>query len=318
MKTRSRILSAKFADANWPTIIVYVVLGALILASSLFSDIFFTYRNINNLILQATALGIVSMGQTLVLLTAGIDLSVGAVISLTTCLTTGLILGREHLVLPVVVLVILLGLFIGFCNGIITVKTGVSPLIVTLAMMSIVQGGIFLYTKGPIGELPSLFYFIAWGKLGPIPFPAIILTALYTIGIIGQKRTPFGQYLFAIGGNEEVSRRSGINVNRIKIATYMICSLCAALAGIFLSSRMGQGDPLAGGRYMIDSIIPPVLGGTSLVGGKGGLVGTLAGVFILTIISNILNLMNVGTYWQWMVTGFIVIIAVACSGKIKT
>lgn len=311
-------MSSKLKDANWPTIIVYVVLGVLVLISSLFSEIFLTYRNMNNLILQASALGIVSMGQTLVLLTAGIDLSVGAVISLTTCLTTGLILGREHLILPVVVLVILLSLFIGFCNGFVIVKTGVSPLIVTLSMMSVVQGCVFLYTKGPIGELPSLFYFFAWGKLGPIPFPAIILAVLYTIGIMVQKLTPFGQYLFSIGGNEEISRRSGINVNRIKIETYMICSLAAALTGIFLSSRMGQGDPLAGERYMIDSIIPPVLGGTSLVGGKGGLFGTLAGVFILTIISNILNLMNVGTYWQWMVTGLIIIIAVACCGKIKT
>lgn len=303
---------------NWATIVVYIVLAVLVLASSLMSDIFPTYRNVSNLMNQAVALGIVSMGQTLVLLTAGIDLSVGSVISLTTCLTTGLIMGREPMVLPVVALVIALGLFIGFCNGTIIVKTGVSPLIVTLAMMSIVQGCVFLYAKGPIGELPSSFYFIAWGKLGTVPFPAIILGAISAIGIVVQKQTSFGQYLFAIGGNEEIARRSGINVDRVKIVTYMICSLAATLSGIFLSSRMGQGDPLAGGRYMIDSIIPPVLGGTSLVGGKGGLVGTLAGIFILTIISNILNLLNVETYWQWVMTGFIVIIAVAFSGKEAT
>ena len=301
--------------ANWATIIVYVVLGVLILVSSLLSGVFLTYRNINNLMLQAVALGIVSMGQTLVLLTAGIDLSVGSVISLTTCLTTGLILGRESMVLPVVVLVILIALLIGFCNGIIIVKSGISPLIVTLAMMSIVQGCVFLYAKGPIGELPSSFYFIAWGKLGIVPFPAMILAAVYTIGIIIQKQTSFGQYLFAIGGNEEIARRAGINVDRVKIGIYMTCSFAAALTGVFLSSRMGQGDPLAGGRYMIDSIIPPVLGGTSLVGGKGGVVGTLAGVFILTIVSNVLNLLNIETYWQWVMTGFIVIIAVACCGK---
>jgi ribose transport system permease protein len=291
---------------------------ALILASSVASDVFPTSRNFNNLILQATALGIVSIGQTLVLLTAGIDLSVGSVISLSTCLTTGLILGRTPIVFPVIALVIGVALLIGFCNGFIIIKTQVSPLIVTLAMMSVVQGAVFLYTKGPVGEVPSAFSFFAWGKWGFIPFPIFILAAVAVAGIILQRQTTFGRSLFAIGGNEEVARRSGIQVDRVKVAMYMICSFAAALTGIFLSSRMGQGDPLAGERYMIDSIIPALIGGTSLTGGKGGIVGTIAGIFILTIVSNILNLLNVETYWQWVVTGLIVIVAVACCGRVKT
>jgi ribose transport system permease protein len=302
----------------WTTIIVYIILFVLMLASSFASKVFLTPRNVSNLACQTVALGIVSIGQTLVLVSAGIDLSVGSVISLTTCLTSGLVLGRGHLVLPVIALVIAAALLIGFCNGLIIVKTQVSPLIVTLAMMSIIQGAVFLYTKGPVGELPSSFYALAWGKLGFIPFPIFILGTVATAGIILQKRTVFGRYLYAIGGNEEIARRSGINVNRIKIATYMLCSFAAALTGIFLSSRMGQGDPLAGERYMIDSIIPALIGGTSLTGGKGGIVGTVAGIFILTIVSNILNLLNVETYWQWVVTGLIVIVAVACCGRVKT
>jgi len=303
---------------HWATLIVYGVLMALILASSVTSDVFPTSRNFNNLIRQAVALGIVSIGQTLVLLTAGIDLSVGSVISLTTCLTTGLIHGRGHLVLPVIALVIVAALFIGFCNGVLIIKTHVSPLIVTLAMMSVVQGVVFLYTKGPVGEVPPSFSFFAWGKWGFIPFPIFTLGAVAAAGIILQRQTTFGRSLFAIGGNEEVARRSGIQVDRVKVATYMICSFAAALTGIFLSSRMGQGDPLAGERYMIDSIIPALIGGTSLTGGKGGIVGTIAGIFILTIVSNILNLLNVETYWQWVVTGLIVIVAVACCGRVKT
>jgi ribose/xylose/arabinose/galactoside ABC-type transport system permease subunit len=311
-------LSLSHIKAHSTTVVVYIVLVVLILVSSLTSDVFPTFRNATNLVRQAVALGIVSIGQTLVLLTAGIDLSVGSVISLTTCLTTGLILGREHLVVPVISLVILVALFIGFCNGIIIVKTRVSPLIVTLAMMSVVQGAVFMYTKGPIGELPGSFYFLAWGKVGAIPFPGFILAGVVAVGILVQTRTRFGRYLYAIGGNEEIARRSGIDADRVKIATYMICSFTAAVTGIYLASRMGQGDPLAGERYMIDSIIPPVLGGTSLVGGKGGIVGTIAGIFILTIVSNIFNLLDVETYWQWVMTGFIVIIAVAFCGKAKT
>jgi len=303
---------------HWATLIVYGVLMTLILASSVASDVFPTSRNFNNLIRQAVALGIVSIGQTLVLLTAGIDLSVGSVISLTTCLTTGLIHGRGDLVLPVIALVIVAALFIGFCNGVLIVKTHVSPLIVTLAMMSVVQGAVFLYTKGPVGEVPQSFSFFAWGKFGFMPFPIFILATVAAAGIILQRQTTFGRSLFAIGGNEEVARRSGIRVDRIKVATYMICSFAAALTGIFLSSRMGQGDPLAGERYMIDSIIPALIGGTSLMGGKGGIVGTIAGISILTILSNILNLLNVETYWQWVMTGLIVIIAVACCGRVKT
>jgi len=311
-------VSLRHLRQHWATLIVYGVLMALILASSVTSDVFPTSRNFNNLIRQAVALGIVSIGQTLVLLTAGIDLSVGSVISLTTCLTTGLIHGRGDLVLPVIALVIVAALFIGFCNGVLIVKTRVSPLIVTLAMMSVVQGAVFLYTKGPVGEVPQSFSFIAWGKFGFMPFPIFILATVAAAGIILQRQTTFGRSLFAIGGNEEVARRSGIHVDRIKVATYMICSFAAALTGIFLSSRMGQGDPLAGERYMIDSIIPALIGGTSLMGGKGGIVGTIAGISILTIVSNILNLLNVETYWQWVVTGVIVIVAVACCGRVKT
>lgn len=302
---------------DWPTIMVYVILIVLVGVSGSVSQFFLTPRNINNLACQAVALGIVSIGQTLVLITGGIDLSVGSVISLITCLTTGLISGSEPLVLPVLALVIAVALLIGFCNGWIIVKTQVSPLIVTLAMMSVIQGVVFVYTKGPIGELPASLSALAWSKVGILPLPLFFLAVVAIAGILLQKRTTLGRYLYAIGGNEEIARRSGINVDKIKIVTYMICSLTAALSGIFLSCRMGQGDPLAGERYMIDSIIPALIGGTSLMGGKGGIVGTLAGIFILTIINNILNLLNVETYWQWVVTGLIVIVAVACCGRFK-
>ena len=300
---------------NWTTIVAYLILVALVVMASLASDVFPTSRNIHNLMRQAVALGIVSIGQTLILLSGGIDLSVGSVISLTSCLATGTIMGRGTMVVPAVALVIGIALFIGFCNGIIVVRTHVSPLIVTLAMMSIIQGVVFVYAKGPIGELPPWCDFVAWGMVGFVPFPIFILAAIAAIGIIVQKQTRFGRYLFAIGGNEEAARLSGIKADKVKISNYMVCSFLAAMTGLFLASRMGQGDPLTGERYMIDSIIPALIGGTSLLGGKGGIVGTLAGVFILTIVNNILNLLDVETYWQLVVTGLIVIMSVAFYGK---
>lgn len=299
------------------TLVVYLVLVLLMIATSILSDVFLTARNFDNLLRQAVALGLVSIGQTFAILTAGIDLSVGSVISLTSCLTTGMILGRESLIIPVGALVLFLALFIGFLNGFIITRTGVHPLIVTLGMMSVVQGAVFIYTKAPYGALPDSFGFLAWGKVGPVPFPIFLLAAVAVAGVVVLRQTPFGRYVYATGGNEEIARLSGINTARVKVVTYMICSFTAALTGLFLASRMGMGSPLAGERFMLDSIVPVLIGGTSLTGGKGGIAGTVAGIFILTILSNALNLLDVSSYWQWIVEGGIIIVAVAFYWKEK-
>ena len=293
------------------TIIVYFVLVGLIIATSLLSDIFLTARNIQNLLRQVVPLGLVSVGQTFAILTAGIDLSIGSVVSMASCLTTGMILGREPLILPVVAFVVGLALLIGFCNGFVITRTRVHPLIVTLGMMSVVQGGLLLYTKSPVGSVPSVFDFLAWGKVWIVPFPIFLFAAVAAAGIYILRRTTLGRYVYATGGSEEVARLSGIKTDRVKIITYMICSFTAALTGIFLASRMGMGDPLVGERYMLDSILPVLIGGTSLSGGKGGISATIAGVFILAILSNALNLLDVSAYWQWIVKGLIIIVAVA-------
>ncbi len=291
--------------------IVYFVLVSLIVATSLLSDIFLTSRNIQNLLRQVVPLGLVSVGQTFAILTAGIDLSIGSVVSMASCLTTGMILGREPLILPVVAFVIVAALFIGFCNGFVITRTRVHPLIVTLGMMSVVQGGLLLYTKSPVGSVPPLFDFLAWGQVWFIPFPIFLFAAVAAAGIFILRRTTLGRYVYATGGNEEVARLSGIKTDRVKIVTYMICSFTAAVTGIFLASRMGMGDPLVGERYMLDSILPVLIGGTSLTGGKGGISATIAGVFIFAILSNALNLLDVSAYWQWIIKGLIIIVAVA-------
>jgi ribose transport system permease protein len=253
----------------------------------------------------------VSIGQTFAILTAGIDLSVGSVISMVMCLTSGLPGGEGQLLVPVIALVIGLALLTGFLNGFVIARTGVHPLIVTLGMMSVVQGATLVYTKIPVGPVPESFYFFAWSKVWVLPFPAILLAAVAAAGIFILRKTTFGRYVYATGGNEEIARLSGIPTSRVKIYTYMFSSLTAALTGLYLASRLGMGGPLAGEPFMLDSIIPVLIGGTALTGGKGGVVGTIAGIFIMTILSNVFNLLGVHSYWQWVVSGIIIITAVA-------
>jgi len=205
----------------------------------------------------------------------------------------------------------LISLFVGFCNGLIITKTGVNALIVTLGMMSIIQGVAFIYTKAPIGEIAPSLQFIAWGKIGPVPFPFLLLGMVMGMGIFVLKKTAYGRYVYAIGGNEAVAVLSGVKAGRTRIVTFMISSFCAFLCSCYLVSRMGQGDPIVGEPFLFDSIVPVLIGGTSFSGGVGGVAGTLAGVFILTMLKNAMNLLDISTYWQWMVEGLIIVTAVA-------
>jgi ribose transport system permease protein len=302
---------------NRAIIVVYLILFLLLVVSSFVTETFFTSRNISNIFRQAVAIGLVSIGQTFVILTAGIDLSVGSVISLTSCLSAGLMLGRDSMLFPVVGLVIALALLAGFCNGLIIIKTGISPLIVTLGTMSIIQGVVLVYTHAAYGEVSPAFMFLAWGEIGSIPFSVFLLFAVGVLGVFVLRRTSFGRHIYAIGGNEEVARLSGVKTERIKIYTYMICSFTAALTGLFLASRMGMGDPLIGAPYMLDSLVPVLIGGTLLSGGKGGLIGTFAGIFILAVLSNSLNHIEISGYWQWIVEGLIILGAVSFYEKRK-
>ncbi len=301
----------RFARRNSTIILVYVILAVLIVATGLLSNVFLTSRNLVNLLRQVAPLGLVSIGQTFAILTAGIDLSIGSVVSMASCLTSGLINGQAHAVLPVLALVMGLALLIGLTNGLVISKTRVSPLIVTLGMMSVVQGGILLYAKAPLGAIPQSLGFIAWGSIGGIPFPAILFVLVAAIAILFLRRSPFGRYVYAVGGDEEVARLSGIRVSVVKIIVYMTSSVTAAITGVFLAARMGMGDPLIGERYMLDSIIPVLIGGTRLTGGKGGMAGTIGGVLIFNILSNALNLLGVSAYWQWIVEGLVVIVSVS-------
>jgi ribose transport system permease protein len=274
-------------------------------------------RNFFNVLRQAVALGLVSVGQTYAILVGGIDLSVGSTISLVGVYTTGLM--AQYSALGPVVLIVLamvaVSLVIGLANSIVITRLRVAPFIATMGVGAIVQGFVLLYSKRPGGAIAPGWDFFAEGMIGPVPFPVIFLLVLVLVAVFVLRRTAVGRHVVATGGSEVIARLSGIQTRRVTAYAFMFCSFAAALTGLFLTSRMGAGDPLMGGlnydRFDLDSITAVLLGGTRLGGGKGGVMGTLAGVLLVSVLNNIFNLADINPYIQWIIKGVIVVGAVA-------
>jgi ribose transport system permease protein len=292
-------------------LIVAGLLMLILLVGSVFTQRFGTMQNFANVLEQCVSLGFVSLGQSIVVLTGGIDLSIGSLINLTSCLTSGMIDGRSGMVIPVVLGVLFLGLMIGGVNGLLTVSLGVHPLIVTLGMMSILQGITLIYTLRPPGSMPLFFDYFAYGRILGFPFGTLVMLILFALVMLFLKRVKQGRYIYAVGGSVEAARLSGISVNRILILAYALCGSFASLTGVYLVSRMGMGDPWMGQGYELASITPVVVGGITLAGGKGGLPGVLLGVFLMSFLNNLLNFMDVSSFYQWIVQGIIIVVAVS-------
>lgn len=291
---------------------IYGVLVGMIVVAAILSPTFYTPENVSNVLRQAVIPGILVIGQTLVILTAGIDLSVGALFTLINMLSTGLMQGREDLILPVVLLSLALGLLVGFLNGLIITKGRVAPFIVTLGMYSILRGVLLGYSTRPVGGVADpMKQALYYGQLGPAPYPVILFGLLFAGMWFVLKMTAFGRAVYAVGGSPEVARHAGINVNRLILAVYSLCGLLVAVAALIASARMGIGDPLAGEGMELDSITAAVIGGISLFGGRGSLLGALGGVLILALINNIMILVGVSMFYQQMIKGIIVLTAVA-------
>jgi ribose transport system permease protein len=293
------------------TMPAWMILGGVVVFAIVTSPFFWQSDNIGNVLRQSVALGIVSIGQTYVILIAGIDLSVGSTISLVSVLSTGMMGGRTEMILPAVVCALLLGLVIGLANGLIVTKLKVPDFLVTLGTMFIVGGTALAYTPKPAGLVARPFALIARASWGPLPVSVIGFTFLVAIAILILNKTTLGRYIYAVGGDAEVARLSGIKVGQTKLLAYMICGFTAALAGLFVASRTTIGDPMVGSGFELASIAAVVIGGTSLFGGRGGLSGTILGVLIMSVLANVLNLLNVGGYTQLMIRGVIIILVVS-------
>lgn len=281
----------------------------LCLVLGLLSDRFLTVNNMVNVLRQSTINGIIAVGMTYVILTAGIDLSVGAILALTSVVTADLL--QQGLPVPLAIAAgLALGAALGLVSGIIITKGRVPPFVATLGMMTVARGLALTYTEGrPITGLPDSFRFIGTGSLGPIPMPIVIAGVTFIAGYFLLTRTRVGEYIFALGNNPVAARYAGIATQRYTTFVYVVAGLLSALAGMILVARLNSAQPTAGLGYEFDAIAAVVVGGTSFAGGEGGLGGTLLGVLVIAVLNNGLNLLNVSSFYQPVVTGVVIALA---------
>lgn len=303
-----------FAKKN----IMILILIVLVIVCSVSSEYFLTANNLLNVIRQVSISGILSIGMTLVLLTGGIDLSIGYIMAMVTVLIASF---ADINPIVVVIIAVIGGIVCGTANGSLITFVGIPPFIVTLGMMKVLDGIALMISNGsPIPKSPEALLFLGRGKIGGVfPVQAVVVILVCIVIAIMLKKTKLGRYIYAIGGNSEASRLCGINVHKVTIAVYVICGVLAAIGGILMETQLGMGKSGVGEGYEMDAITAAVIGGTSLSGGVGTVGGTIIGAFIIGILSNFLNLMNVSSYYQTIIKGAIVVVASAiqCGGLLK-
>ncbi len=292
-------------------IAVTSLLLLLLALGAALSHSFIQPGNLLNVLEQATDLAIVGLGQTVVVLTGGIDLSVGSLISLLAVLTSGLIDSDASMVLPVVAGVIVLGALLGAINGLTVVWLRVHPLIVTLGSGAVLQGITLLYAKGPVGGVPDGFDFLAYGRVLGLPVAGVAVLLVFVIAALLLRLTPFGRYVYAVGDDPVAASLMGLPRRRVLVVAYAVSGACSALAAIYLVARFGSGQPYTGANYTLASITPVVVGGTVLAGGRGGVMGTLLGAYLVAVLNNLLNFLDVSSQMQLVVQGLIIILAVS-------
>jgi len=300
----------RFVRLHQNVLIIWLVLFGLIVVSAVVTEPFTNPRNFPNIMKQSAALALVALGQTFVLIAAGIDISVGSTISLTVVIMAALMEPTPESMLAGVFVGLGIGLAVGTVNGLLVTKLRLSPFMVTLATLSIVRGLALQLRQNPQATLPREFSPYFTDELWGIPIPMLIILAGTCIAALVLRHTPLGRHIYAVGSNEHATRLSGMSTDRIKMAAYMICGLFTGMAGVYVAARSRAGDPLIGENFAFDSVTAVVLGGTSLFGGVGSVWGTLAGVFILTILGNVLNLNDVPSNFQYIIQGFLLVLAV--------
>lgn len=295
------------------------LIGLIIFAVivSVLNPRFLTHANILNVLRQTSINSIIAIGMTLVILTGGIDLSVGSILAFCGAVMASLLNAGHNPILALIV-TLALGLVFGFFNGFLVSKMKLQAFIVTLVTMTFLRGATLVFTEGKpitVDDGGLLFENIGGGYLFDIPIPIYIMIALFVVGHYLLMHTKFGRYTYAIGGNEEATKLSGINVDKVKMWVYGLCGMLSALAGVILTSRLYSAQPTAGSGYELDAIAAVVLGGTSLAGGVGRVTGTALGALIIGVLGNALNLLNVSSYYQMMIKAIVILIAVLIDRK---
>ncbi|AHI64099.1 branched-chain amino acid transport system / permease component family protein [Burkholderia thailandensis] len=306
----SRARRALAALRRSTTFYPLVGLVAVCVAMMFASDGFLSAANLENVLRQVSINAIIGVGMTCVILTGGIDLSVGSAMALSGTLTAGLLVagvnGAAALAAGIGV-----GVALGAANGFFVAFAGMPPIIVTLATMGIARGLALIYTGGyPIDGLPDWVRFFGSGKALGVQAPVLTMLVVYALAWLMLERMPFGRYVYAIGGNEHATRLSGVRVARVKLAVYTFAGLTSALAAIVLTGRLMSGQPNAGVGFELDAIAAVVMGGTSIAGGRGSIVGTLVGALLLGVLNNGLNMIGVNPYVQNVIKGAIILLAI--------
>jgi ribose transport system permease protein len=294
---------------------IVIALAVMCIYYSVDARGFPTLENLKNILNQNSVYIILAVGMTLVIITGGIDLSVGSILALSAVVCADVARRTALLswgLIPITWLVaIALGAAIGAFNGTMITAFKIPPFIATLAMMTMARGAANIYCDArPIGHLPEEFKLIGTGSLGTIPIPVFIMALLSFVIFIITRYTVFGRYIYAVGGNEEAARLSGIDVAGTKFWVYVVSGMFSGICGIILASRLGAGDPKLGLMYELIAIAAVVLGGTSLMGGKGTVIGTIFGALFIGVLENGLLLKGVSTFYQWVIKGLVILVAV--------
>ncbi len=295
-----------------------VGLIAIMVTFATLSPAFLTEQNLFNILQQSAINACVAIGMTLVIISAGIDLSVGSVAALCAVVTAGLMVSGTPVVLAALA-GLAVGAACGFFNGAMIAYVGLQPFIVTLGTLSLYRAFALIYTNGsPIFGIPNMFRQFFTGSLGPVPMPVVIVAVAAFVAWLILRQFPLGEYIVAIGGNEEAARASGVPVKRTKIITYVISGVLSALAALILVGRLGAAEPILGNLWELNAIAAAAIGGASLSGGRGSLIGTLLGAIILGAMTNGLTLLNVQAFYQLLATGIIIILAMVIDRLTKS
>lgn len=289
---------------------IWIFLAGLTIAAAMSIPAFRDPANLANVVRQAGVLAILAVGQTFVISAGMIDISIGMIAGLISVLACALIDGSTPMTLPVVALMLLIGACIGTVNGVLLNRLRLHPLILTLGMLSVLHGVIFTFTDRSVGRASEPLSQLANGSLFGVPYILLLLIPLVVGAHVLYSRTAFGYHLLAVGGNPDSARRAGIDVSRIRLIVFIISGVTAAIGGLILAGRLGTGYPLAGAGFELDAIVAVALGGTALAGGRGSVIRSLAGVCLLAIMSNVLNLMEVTAFVQMLIKGLVVILAI--------
>jgi ribose transport system permease protein len=314
---RTRV-PVEFIRANGAVVFIYMLALLLAIVASALNPTFRDLSNATTILRQSIVLGLVAIGQTLVILTGGIDMSVGMVARITALVIATLFAGNPALVLPLVALGLLIGAGIGAVNGLVITRINANPFIVTLGMFGILEGVSLAVASGPVGLIPDNFLHVYDAQIAGVPICVLGMAVIWFLAWLAVSRTAFGRALYAVGGSPVVARLSAIPVRRTVLLAYVISGMCGAAAGLFILARMGVGDPSTGYQLEFQSIVAVALGGTSLYGGKGSMVGTLGAVILLSLITNVFDILQVNVFYQQLLLGLIVLVAVAVHKTGKT